>query len=108
MLINITIQTFISQNELELSVSRWDQVKHGHMPKLHNLGLERYTTSRIWNQKEKHQLAHIFEYKDQNSMEACLPIWGSIEKLWREKITNKTQSFRGVQIDCLDAANTDG
>ena len=108
MLINITIQTFISQNELELSVSRWDQVKDEHMPKLHNLGLERYTTSRIWNHKEKYQLAHIFEYKDQKSMEACLPIWGSIEKLWREKITNKTQSFRGVQIDCLEAAGTDG
>jgi hypothetical protein len=69
MLINITIQTFTSQNELELSVSRWDEIKH--------------------------------EYRDQKSMEDCLPIWGAIEQRWREKITNKTLSYRGIQIDCL-------
>ena len=55
MLINITIQTFTSQNELELSVSRWDEIKHEYMPKFYKLGLARYTTSRIWNKTEKHQ-----------------------------------------------------
>ena len=105
MLINITIQTFTSQNELELSVSRWDEIKHEYMPKFYKLGLERYTTSRIWNKTEKHQLAHIFEYQDQKSMEDCLPIWGAIEQRWREKITNKTLSYRGIQIDCLDPSD---
>ena len=105
MLINITIQTFTSQNELELSVSRWDEIKHEYMPKFYKLGLARYTTSRIWNKTEKHQLAHIFEYQDQKSMEDCLPIWGAIEQRWREKITNKTLSYRGIQIDCLDPSD---
>jgi len=27
------------------------------MPKFYKLGLARYTTSRIWNKTEKHQLA---------------------------------------------------
>ena len=105
MLINITIQTFISQNELELSVSRWDEIKYEYMPKFYKLGLARYTTSRIWNKTEKHQLAHIFEYQDKKSMEDCLPIWGAIEQLWRENITNKTLSYRGIQIDCLDPSD---
>jgi len=40
MLINITIQTFTSQNELELSVSRWDEIKHEYMPKFYKLALQ--------------------------------------------------------------------
>ncbi|MBL6840184.1 MAG: hypothetical protein ISQ82_05385 [Rhodobacteraceae bacterium] len=47
MLINVTIQTFLSENELELSVKRWTDVKNEYLLKLYELGLERYTTTRI-------------------------------------------------------------
>jgi hypothetical protein len=43
MLINITLQTFMSENDLELSDSRWTDVKDQYLPRLYNLGLERYT-----------------------------------------------------------------
>jgi hypothetical protein len=100
MLINITLQTFMSENDLELSDSRWTSVKDQYLPRLYNLGLERYTTTRIWNRADKFQLAHIFEYRDKEAMDACLPIWGEIEATWREKIMNKTTSYRGIQISC--------
>ncbi len=70
MLINVTIQTFMSENELELSDKRWTDVKDEYLPTLYKLGLERYTTTRIWNKSEKHQLGHIFEYRDKDAMEA--------------------------------------
>jgi hypothetical protein len=59
MLINITLQTFMSENDLELSDSRWPNVKDQYLPRLYNLDLERYTTTRIWNRADKFQLAHI-------------------------------------------------
>ena len=99
MLVNISIQTFKLENDLELSCSRWRDVRHKFMPELERLGLKRYTTTRIWNKKEKHQLAHIFEYDTQEAMQACLPVWGKIENEWREKIVNTTLGFRGVIID---------
>ena len=34
MLINVTIQTFLSENELELSDKRWTDVKNEYLPKL--------------------------------------------------------------------------
>jgi|TARA_B100000902_G_scaffold153692_1_gene150233 hypothetical protein len=100
MLINVTIQTFLSENELELSDKRWTDVKNEYLPKLYELGLERYTTTRIWNKSDKYQLGHIFEYRDKEAMNACLPIWSALESRWRDKITNKTISYRGVQISC--------
>ena len=63
MLINVTIQTFMSENELELSDKRWTDVKDEYLPTLYELGLERNTTTRIWNKSDKHQLGHIFEYR---------------------------------------------
>ena len=71
MLINVTIQTFLSENELELSDKRWTDVKNEYLPKLHELGLERYTTTRIWNKSDKYQFGHIFEYRDKEAMNAC-------------------------------------
>ena len=100
MLINVTIQTFMSENELELSDKRWTDVKDEYLPTLYELGLERYTTTRIWNKSDKHQLGHIFEYRDKDAMEGCLPIWSKLEARWKDKIMNKTTSYRGVQISC--------
>ena len=59
MLINITIQTFKSENELELSLSKWDAVKDKFMPLFEDRGLKRYSITRIWNKKEQYQLGHI-------------------------------------------------
>ncbi len=38
MLMNITVQTFKTENELELSVSRWDSVKDQFMPRFREAG----------------------------------------------------------------------
>ena len=100
MLINITIQTFMSENELELSQSRWESSKDKYLPRLYTLGLERFTTTRIWNKADKHSLAHVWEYRDKEAMDNCMPIWSEIEATWRETIIMKTTSYRGVQISC--------
>jgi hypothetical protein len=43
--VNVTIQTFKTENELELSVMRWDKIKNEFMPKFKEMGLVRYTTT---------------------------------------------------------------
>ena len=40
MLINVTIQTFMSENELELSDKRWTDIKDEYLPTLYELGLK--------------------------------------------------------------------
>ena len=42
LLINITIQSFKSENELELSLVKWDAVKEKFMPRLDRNGLARF------------------------------------------------------------------
>ncbi len=102
MQINITIQTFKTENELELSVMRWDKIKNEFMPKFQQMGLTRYTTSKILTEQNKFQLSHIFEYKDNDSAKNCIAIWREIELKWSEKIENTTTSFRGKMIDRFD------
>lgn len=102
MKINVTIQTFKTENELELSVMRWDKIKNEFMPKFKEMGLVRYTTSRIEGNHNKFQLSHIFEYKNNESAQNCIPIWGEIERKWSEKIDNTTTSYRGRMIDRFD------
>ena len=102
MQINITIQTFKSENELELSVMRWDKIKNEFMPQFEKMGLTRYTTSKIVDKQNKYQLSHIFEYKDNEAAKNCISIWGEIERKWSEKIENTTTSYRGKMIDRFD------
>lgn len=102
MQINITIQTFKTENELELSVMRWDKIKNEFMPKFQQMGLTRYTTSKIVTEQSKFQLSHIFEYKDSASAKNCIAIWSEIERKWSEKIENTTTSYRGKMIDRFD------
>ena len=52
LLINITIQSFKSENELELSLMKWDSAKDKFMPRLDKSGLKRYSITRIWNKKD--------------------------------------------------------
>ena len=51
MLINVTIQTFMSENELELSDKRWTDVKDEYLPTLYEpvsyTHLTLPTTSRV-------------------------------------------------------------
>ena len=102
MQVNVTIQTFKTENELELSVMRWDKIKNEFMPKFKEMGLIRYTTSRIISDRNKFQLSHIFEYKNADSAQNCIPVWGEIERKWSEKIDNTTTSFRGKMLDQFD------
>ena len=98
-LLNVTIQTFKTENEMELSISRWDGVKEQFMPLFRDAGLVRYSTSKVWNREGQFQLLHVFEYRDQEAAEACIPIWQQIETKWKEKIENVTSGYRGVLID---------
>ena len=98
-LMNATIQTFKTENEMELSISRWDGVKDQFMPLFRDAGLLLYSTSKVWNRQGQFQLLHVFEYRDQEAAEACSPIWQQIETKRKEKIENVTSGYRGVLID---------
>ena len=102
MQINITVQTFKTENELEYSLIRWNKVKNEFMPRFKEMGLIRYTTSKINTSKDKFQLSHVFEYKDAEASRNCLPIWSHIERKLKEKIDSKTTSFRGTMVDRFD------
>ena len=78
-LMNATIQTFKTENDMELSISRWDGVKDQFMPLFRDAGLVRYSTLKVWNREGQFQLLHVFEYRDQEAAEACIPIWQQIE-----------------------------
>ena len=99
LLINITIQSFKSENELELSLLKWDSVKEKFMPRLDRNGLTRYSITRIWNKKDQFQLGHIFEYKNERAMKDCLPIWNDIEREFKDKIPNIAVGYRGILLD---------
>ena len=98
-LINITIQSFKSENELELSLVKWDSVKEKFMPRLDRSGLTRYSITRIWNKKDQYQLGHIFEYKNEQAMKDCLPVWNDIEREFKDKIPNIAVGYRGILLD---------
>ena len=99
LLINITIQSFKSENELELSLVKWDSVKDKFMPRLDSKGLMRYSITRIWNKQGQFQLGHIFEYKNEQAMKDCLPIWNDIERQFKDKIPNIAVGYRGILLD---------
>ena len=99
LLVNITIQSFKSENELELSLLKWDSVKDKFMPRLDRNGLKRYSITRIWNKKDQFQLGHIFEYKNEQAMKECLPIWKDIEQEFKDKIPNIAVGYRGILLD---------
>ena len=100
--VNVTIQTFKTENELERSVMRWDKIKSELRPKFKEMGLVRYKTRRILSDQKKFQLSQIFEYEDNESAKNCIPIWGEIERKWSEKIENTTTSYRGKMMDRFD------
>ena len=91
MQINVTIQTFKTENELELSVMRWDKIKNEFMPRFQQMGLTRYTTCKILSEQNKFQLSHIFEYKDSIAAKNCIEIWSEIEKNGAKKLKIKLQ-----------------
>ena len=45
------------------------------------------------------QLGHIFEYKNEQAMKDCLPIWNDIERQFKDKIPNIAVGYRGILLD---------
>ncbi len=98
-LMNVTIQTFKTENEMELSISRWDGVKDQFMPLLGTRDWFGILPQKSGIGEGQFQLLHVFEYRDQEAADACIPIWQQIETKWKEKIENVTSGYRGVLID---------
>ena len=99
MQINVTIQTFKTENELELSVMRWDKIKNEFMPRFQKMGLTRYTTCKILSEQNKFQLSQIFEYKDSIDAKNCIEIWSEIDKIWGKKMETKTTSVKEIVVE---------
>ena len=78
-LMNVTVQTFKTENEMELRISRWRDVHDSFMPHFKDAGQSRYSTSRAWNREGQFCLCIFFEHRDQDVFDACVPIWEQIE-----------------------------
>ena len=99
MLVNITIQSFKSENELELSLLKWDSVKDKFMPRLDRKGLKRYSITRIWNKDSKLMRFVIFKYSSPEALNKCLPIWKEVEKHIFQNAVVKVTAYRGVSSE---------
>ena len=72
------------------------------MPRFREAGVTRYPCTRVLNRQGQYQLAFVFEYRDKEAMDECLPMWKEIGKEWKQKIENVTIGYRGVLIDQYD------
>ena len=79
-LMNVTIQTFKTENDMELSISRWNGLKDKFMPLFKEAGLVRYSTSKVWNRDGQFQLVHVFEYRDWEALQMPVFRYGSKSK----------------------------
>ena len=74
-LINYTTRDFLSENELELYISKQDEIyTPGVIEEFKKSGLLRRVVTKIWNKEGVARLGIIFEYEDDKAFLACQKI----------------------------------
>ena len=98
-MINYTTRDFISKTELELYISKQDEI---FTPDVVNeftqAGMLRRVVTQIWNREGAFRVGIIFEYKDQKAYNKCQAL---LEKYYLGKIkdfTTKVVGSRGVIV----------
>ena len=71
-LIDYTTRDFLSENGLELYISKQDEIyTPGVIEEFKKSGLLRLVVTKIWNKDGVARLGIIFEYKDDKAFLAC-------------------------------------
>ena len=98
-LINYSTQDFSTESDMLITLHNWQDKKEKFLPKLKSKGLLRHAIMRVWNRDGSFRLGHIFEYKNEQAMKDCLPIWNDIERQFKDKIPNIAVGYRGILLD---------
>ena len=82
-LINYTTRDFLSENELELYISKQDEIyTPGVIEEFKKSGLLRRVVTKIWNKEGVARLGIIFEYEDDKAFWLVKSYWISTTRRW--------------------------
>ena len=98
-LINYTTRDFLSENELELYLSKQDEIyTPGVIAEFKKSGLLRRVVTKIWNKEGVARLGIIFEYKDEKAFLACQKLLDKHHAPATKNFVNKVHGSRGIVI----------
>ncbi len=98
-LINYTTRDFLSENELELYLSKQDEI---YTPvvieEFKKSGLLRRVVTKIWNKEGVARLGIIFEYKDEKAFLACQKLLDKHHAPATKNFVTKVHGSRGIVL----------
>ena len=98
-LINYTTRDFLSENELELYISKQDEIyTPGVIEEFKKSGLLRRVVTKIWNKEGVARLGIIFEYEDDKAFLACQKLLDKYHAPAVKNFVNKVHAHRGVVL----------
>ena len=98
-LMNYTIADFLSKQDMELRLYKWEDEKKNFLPKLKENGMLRFSILRVWNKEGVFRLGYLFEYKDEEAYKDCQEIWQDVEKKMKSEHIVKVFANRGIVIE---------
>ena len=98
-LINYTTRDFLSENELELYISKQDEIyTPGVIEEFKKSGLLRRVVTKIWNKEGVARLGIIFEYKDDKAFLACQKLLDKYFAPAVKNFVNIVHASRGIVL----------
>ena len=98
-LINYTTRDFLSENELELYLSKQDEIyTPGVIEEFKKSGLLRRVVTKIWNKEGVARLGIIFEYEDEKAFLACQKLLDKYHAPAIKNFVTKVHGSRGIVL----------
>ncbi len=98
-LINYTTREFISENELELYISKQDEIFTPEIIKeFSNAGMLRRVVTRIWNKEGVARVGILFEYRDEKAFVDCQTLLDKHHAPKVSSFVNKIIGSRGIVL----------
>ena len=98
-LISYTTRDFVSENELELYVSKQDEIYTSDViEEFKKSGLLRRVVTTIWNKEGVARLGIIFEYKDDKAFLACQKLLDKYHAPTIKNFVTKVHASRGIVL----------
>ena len=98
-LINYTTREFMSDNELELYISRQDEIFTPEVIKeFSNAGMLRRVLTRIWNKEGVARVGILFEYRDEKAFVKCQTLLDKYHAPKVKSFINKIVGSRGIVV----------
>ena len=98
-LINYTTRDFLSENELELYISKQDEIyTPGVIEEFKKSGLLRRVVTKIWNKEGVARVGILFEYRDEKAFVACQTLLDKYHAPQVKTFVNKVVGSRGIVL----------